>query len=208
MRKLGDILKEARQSKHITKQEAAKKLLLKEEIIDSLEEGNWNALPEPAYVKGFIRNYAQFLDLEPQKLQALYRAEFDEKNYPKKTHYSRNKKRFMFTPEKIMPTVFVVAIVTFLVYLTIQYTSILSAPKLQVFSPQDNITITTPIIEVSGRTQNEATVSVSGEIISVDSSGNFNHQITLEEGRNIIEVVASYRFSPKTKITRVVRLSR
>jgi cytoskeletal protein RodZ len=208
MKKLGDLLRESRESKEISIEKVAKRLLLKEEIIEALENGNWSKLPEPAYVKGFIKNYADFLDIDSNRLLALYRAEFDEKKYPKKDHMTSKSKKFTVTPEKLIPLAFITAVLAFFVYLVIQYTSILSAPSLKILSPQDDITINTTIIEVSGKTQAEATVSVDGEIIAVDSVGNFSHQVKLDEGRNIIEIIASFRFSPKSKTTRTVRLSR
>ena len=114
----------------------------------------------------------------------------------------------MFTPNLIPPITAAAAVIIFLSYLFVQYTSILSAPKVTINSPADDITTTASVIEVSGKTEKDTTISIDGELVPLDPSGNFNYQIKLQDGKNIIEIVASKRLSPKTKIKRVVRLSR
>ena len=62
---------------------------------------------------------------------------------------------------------------------------------LDVMEPQDESTITISPVGVSGTTIPDAVVSVNGEIVEVDEQGNFTTMVTLEEGPNIIEVIAS-----------------
>lgn len=206
MKKLGEILQETRIAKNIEQEDVAKDLRIKVDSVQALEEGNWGALPEAAYVKGFIKNYADFLGLDANRLLALHRAEYDERKY--ESPQRRQKKRLMFTPNLIAPITFTLAVSLFLGYLALQYTSILSAPKLEIYSPQDDITTTASVIEVFGKSEKETTISIDGELVPVDESGGFTYQIKLVDGQNIIEVVATKRLSPKTKVTRLVRLSR
>ncbi len=62
---------------------------------------------------------------------------------------------------------------------------------LQVTEPKDESIVTTSIISVSGTTNQDAVVSVNGETVEVDEQGNFTTTVALEEGPNIIEVIAS-----------------
>jgi hypothetical protein len=62
---------------------------------------------------------------------------------------------------------------------------------LDVMEPQDESTVTISPVSVSGTTIPDAVVSVNGEIVEVDNQGNFTMMVTLEEGPNIIEIVAS-----------------
>ncbi|OGD86436.1 hypothetical protein A2870_01020 [Candidatus Curtissbacteria bacterium RIFCSPHIGHO2_01_FULL_41_11] len=208
MQKLGEILREARSSKNKSVSNAAGELLIKPEFIEALESGDWQALPEPAYVRGFIKNYSNLLSLDANRLLALYRAEYDENKFPKKQSPLKGKKRLMFTPNKLTPLAFILTAIVFFVYLTIQYTSILAAPKLKIYTPPNDINTTASIVEVSGNTEADTAVSIDGELVAVDSSGDFRHQIKLDEGQNIIEIIASKRLSPKTKETRIIRLTR
>ena len=208
MQKLGEIFQEARKAKNISIEKAASDLHLKPQILEALETGNWQQLPEPAYVRGFMKNYANLLSLDSNRLLALYRAEYDEKKFPHRVFPLKGKKRLMFTPNKLAPFAFITTTIIFLAYLTIQYASVLSAPKLEIYTPQDDSNTTASVIDISGITEKEATVSIDGELVAVDPTGNFRHQIKLDEGQNIIEIIASKRLSPKSKETRIIRLIR
>ena len=62
---------------------------------------------------------------------------------------------------------------------------------LTVTQPADNSIINTDKVEVMGCTSSRAVVSVNGELAEVDEEGNFTMMVVLEEGPNIIEVIAS-----------------
>ena len=62
---------------------------------------------------------------------------------------------------------------------------------LTVTEPQDETTVYTSDIVVKGQTNSDAVVSVDGVTIEVDAEGNFSTTVTLEEGPNLIEVLAS-----------------
>ena len=66
---------------------------------------------------------------------------------------------------------------------------------LQVTNPEDGSEVTAETIQVSGNTIPDAVVSIwineDIEVADVDEDGNFSITVTLEEGPNIIEVVAS-----------------
>lgn len=62
---------------------------------------------------------------------------------------------------------------------------------LKVTEPKDESTVTSSVIPVSGTTSPDAVVSVNSEMVEVDERGNFSTMVTLEEGPNIIEVIAS-----------------
>lgn len=206
MRQVGEILREARETQHLSTRTVAKNLLLKEEVIFAIEEEDWAKLPEPAYIQGYIKNYAKLLGLDSTRLLALFRGQYDARKFAKTI--APRKRRLMFTPNLIVPATLALAVAIFTLYLLFQSTAIAQAPKLEVATPQDDITTTATIIEIAGQTEKDATVSVDGQLISVDEFGNFSHQIALVEGQNIIEVIASKPLSPKTKVTRIIRLSR
>jgi len=69
------------------------------------------------------------------------------------------------------------------------------APKPEFFltvpEPTDNSIFNADKVEVMGRTTPGAIVSVNGELADVDEEGNFTMMVVLEEGPNIIEVIAS-----------------
>lgn len=62
---------------------------------------------------------------------------------------------------------------------------------LRVQSPADESTVSQSPIVVRGTTAPGAVVSVDGALADTDAAGNFACAVDLEEGANVIEVVAS-----------------
>lgn len=69
---LGSLLKEARLAKNIELAEVVKATCIRQSIIESLEQGDFDKIGVETYVKGFIRTYADFLSLDTAPLLALY----------------------------------------------------------------------------------------------------------------------------------------
>jgi hypothetical protein len=70
-------------------------------------------------------------------------------------------------------------------------TTLPAALSLEVSSPRDNSIVRSAEIPVTGQTSPDATVSVNGQLADVDSSGSFEALLALEEGPNLIEVIAT-----------------
>ncbi len=70
--KLGETLREAREAKGVTLHQAEAVTRVRGKYLMALEDADWGSLPEPLYVKGFIRSYARYLGLDPLNLIAQY----------------------------------------------------------------------------------------------------------------------------------------
>lgn len=71
---LGAALRTARKRLEMSIDEAAHQLRMSPRQVLALEEDNLEALNSPAFVRGFIRNYARLLKLEPEPLLEAHRA--------------------------------------------------------------------------------------------------------------------------------------
>ncbi|MCA9994966.1 MAG: helix-turn-helix domain-containing protein, partial [Anaerolineales bacterium] len=72
MDELGQILREARENKGLTLEEVQAETRIHARFLTALEKGDYAVLPTPVHVRGFLRNYARFLGLDPQPLLARY----------------------------------------------------------------------------------------------------------------------------------------
>lgn len=70
-RRLGDILRERRESLNLTIKDVADMTKLKKSTILALEEGNYKELQEPVYIRGFLKIYASVLNLDYEELYPL-----------------------------------------------------------------------------------------------------------------------------------------
>ena len=72
MESIGDTLREARQAKRASLEDASRATKIKIEILEQLEADEFDRLAAPTYTKGFLRLYAEYLGLDGQSLVDAY----------------------------------------------------------------------------------------------------------------------------------------
>lgn len=77
MESLGQRLREAREARGLSRQDAATRLRLQVKLVRALEEDDNDSLPPPAFVVGYLRSYARLLGLAEDEVLAAYRAQGD-----------------------------------------------------------------------------------------------------------------------------------
>jgi cytoskeleton protein RodZ len=73
---LGEVLREARRRKGVTLAQAEKVTRIQAKYLKALEDEDYESLPGHVYAKGYLRNYAQYLSLDPDKVMQLYPSYF------------------------------------------------------------------------------------------------------------------------------------
>lgn len=68
---VGVLLSDERVRRGISIQQAADYLKLSKKQIEALEKDDYRELPGATFVRGFVRNYAKYLELDPAKLMAM-----------------------------------------------------------------------------------------------------------------------------------------
>ena len=68
----GQIFREAREAKHISYEQIVQDLKIQPYYLEALEDEQVSAFPSMPMMRGFVRNYAQYLELDPQEMLALY----------------------------------------------------------------------------------------------------------------------------------------
>lgn len=212
MRTVGQVLKQEREAKFYSLEEVEKATKIRKELLEALEKGHNQKLPPQTFVQGFIKNYGKFLNMDTEKLLAIYRREFsDLKNPPRILESFSNpvdKKGFRITPAKFLGSVILSLVVLFFVYLWFEYRFLVGAPFLEIVSPQDQQTISSDVIIVSGRADPEAKVSINNQEIQIDQSGKFSQEIKLFDNVNTIVISAISKDSKTSKIERTVFLKK
>lgn len=70
---LGERLLAAREAKKLTLQDVSDSLRFSVKQISALERGDYDALPDAMITRGFIRNYARFVEIDAEPLLTSYR---------------------------------------------------------------------------------------------------------------------------------------
>jgi transcriptional regulator with XRE-family HTH domain len=75
---IGSTLKQTRQRLGLEIREVEERTKIRIKYLRALENEEWDVLPAPAYVRGFLRAYADLLELDGEVLADEYRRQFEE----------------------------------------------------------------------------------------------------------------------------------
>jgi len=75
---LGDQLRQARQERNLSLEQAAEGTRIRVHYLEALETGDFSRLPSKAQARGFLRAYAGFLNLDPERLLGIPEDEIEE----------------------------------------------------------------------------------------------------------------------------------
>lgn len=208
MKTVGEILKQEREKQDKTILQIHRETKIPQKTLEALEADNFTSLPPATFVKGFIRVYAQTLDLEPKKLLAIFRRDWQESEkgeiVPKGLSQPLNPSGFGWTPK----TAFILIISTlgllFLAYIGLQLTRFLLPPKLSLESPLEGQKIEQEMVKIVGQASKDSSVYVNNQLIETDEEGKFSYQLKLFPGENRIEVKAVDRRDKETLLLRTI----
>ncbi len=68
----GQLLRAARQERGLSLEDAERETRIRREFLEALEADDYQRLPPPVYVRGFIRTYARWLGLDPEQVVSLF----------------------------------------------------------------------------------------------------------------------------------------
>jgi cytoskeletal protein RodZ len=198
MRTVGQILRESRVGKHLTLPQVEQTTKIRVKFLEAIEADDYTKLPSLAYAKGFVKNYSEFLGLNPSDMMAFYRRQTQEISrsslLPKGMSEPLNASPFRLTPTRFLMLIASILVGLFLLYLGLQYTKLQSAPSLIIESPQNKIVSDQPRIDFFGKTDTDATVTINGVSVIVRSDGRFFDQVKLDPGVNKVVITATSRY--------------
>jgi len=94
--RIGLQLKNARCDKNLSQTDVAEELKIRKEYIEAIEKGLFSDLPGPTYAIGFVRSYAQMLELDQAAIVERFRSEIAGLEKETKLHFlvPDNERRF------------------------------------------------------------------------------------------------------------------
>lgn len=72
LRQIGDYLRQVRETQSVSLEKVAKDTFIPLRLLNALEVGEVERLPEPIYIKGFIRRYADVLELDGAEIAEAF----------------------------------------------------------------------------------------------------------------------------------------
>lgn len=201
---LGAILKAARAKADASIEQAEIGTKVRARYLAALEEGQFDELPAEAYNVGFVRSYAQFLKLDPDKIVQLYREERSRGRVGANHHNVLAPKKmgdwkFLVTPKIIGIATSFLLFGGVVSYIVIQVNNFAKPPILQISNVPSEFTSDQDLIQLQGRTSVGSNVLMNAESIYVKADGSFAQDIQLSPGVNEILVLARSRAQKESK---------
>jgi cytoskeletal protein RodZ len=195
MKTVGEVLTSERKKQNVTLEEVTRKTKIPLATLEALEQDDYSSLPQPPFVKGFIRNYAQELGLDPEKVLAIFRRDHQLEKDKLTTGGIKAplEEGFSWTPKTTVILFSVLILTTLAGFLFLQVKSYLFSPDLTILSPKQGERIKSDSVKVTGKTIPDATVYINDQLATLEFDGNFSYNLKLISGENLITVKALNR---------------
>ncbi len=202
---LPERLTAAREHKGVDLYRAERDTKIRVHYLAALERGEYRELPGAVYTKGFLRNYALYLGLDPDDVIRQWKRERGGAAIPAEPVLAVPKPLtapragLVFSPVVIVAALLTVLIAVFAVYIGIQLVRFAKPPTLAVTSPaqavidvaEDATSYTLRGTSIPGAT---ITIDAAGRDqpyrVSADASGRWTADVELRRGRNQFDISA------------------
>lgn len=198
---LPERLYDARERKGVDLYRAERDTKIRVRYLGALERGDYRELPGAVYTKGFLRNYALYLGLDPDEVLDQWRRERgDSKEVTPVLAVPRPmaapRQGLTFSPSLVVFALLTLGVLAFGAYLGVQLLRFAKPPTIAVTNPA------TAVVEVDdaatdytlrGTSTAGATVSIATPgrdpyNVSADASGHWRADVELRRGRNEFQV--------------------
>ncbi len=193
----------ARERKGVDLYRAERDTKIRARYLAALERGDYRELPGAVYTKGFLRNYALYLGLDPDEILLQWRRERgDPREAPAVIAVPRPiaapRRGLTFSPSLVVFALLAVAVILFGVYLSFQLLRFAKPPTISVTEPA------AAVIEVDEDTTSyvmEGMTIPGGSVtvktadremrVNADSAGRWSSSVDLRRGENQFEINAT-----------------
>lgn len=212
---LPDRLVAARERKGVDLVRAERDTKIRVRYLSALERGDYRDLPGAVYTKGFLRNYAIYLALDPEDVLRQWRRERGDQVGPEPIIVPPRPLEEPARPLRFSPSVVVAALLTagvilFFVYLSSQLLRYSKPPELAVTTPATAVLevgedTTTYLLSGTATAGATITIKAAGQTqpirVTAQASGEWSYQVDLRRGQNRFDIDAINQETGKSSET-------
>jgi cytoskeletal protein RodZ len=197
---LGERLSKFRTEARLTVLDMAKAIKVQAKYIEFLEKGVYEKLPADVYVRGYLRSYARYLNIDEESLVRLYEQErnisqsINPSVVKKPGFHERQEKTYTFSFRSVVIGIITCIILGVTFYLWAQFRQFTTEPLLALSEPNTNAVVGGKSVWLRGKTDRGTQVTVNQKAIFVSPDGSFEEEISLQNGVNQVVVRAVNRF--------------
>jgi cytoskeletal protein RodZ len=209
---VGETLQLARERKGVDLYRAERDTKIRLKYLSALEDSDYDELPAPVYVKGFLRNYAIYLGLEPDEILERWRDEMEQARTatrvavipPPMPLAEPGGRRLHITPAMVVAGLVLLVIFAFVGYIGVQLARFVEVTPLTVTNPPDRFSqVDDTSITLAGTSSPGASIRITGPgdllyNVSADEDGAWSREVPLALGRNDFRITATDPVTQRT----------
>jgi len=204
METLPEYLKATRESFSYSIAEVSHRSGISEKFIRDLEGGYYHRLPANVYVLGFLKKLAEIYGVDELQLEEQYKKEREiHENihkYASGQIYTKSKlSQFSITPKTLILAISILVVLSVIIYLGYQVHAVNVPPKINIVQPKNGEVVSTASVLLSGTVDPGSKLTVNGQSIFVDGSGNFKQLVSVGAGQRILTFVADSTFGKESQ---------
>lgn len=215
---LAAILKHRRESLEIALSEAEQATRIRLSYLEAIESGDYDSLKDDVYSRGYVRNYADYLGLDPKPIMKIYEreraSEREMRRQSRRKHGGSVKlglkpirsNRMIVTPRTFLLVSILSMFAVVVLYIGWQV-AVLSAPPRININTSEATVVTTNFGYISGRVDGGADLYINDSPVLVAADGSFRERIAVVDGRNEIRLSAKNRLGKTAAETYIITAS-
>lgn len=210
--RLGELLRKRREELEISLDEAETATKIRQKYLELIESDRLQKLPNDVYTRGYVKNYAEFLGFDTKEILKLYTVERHKQASsapPQPKHKNPlglrpiDSQSVIFTPKSIIITLAAILIIGLFTYVGWQFSQLSAPPKINL-NNQDQSTVNTSFVIVSGDVDSGSDVFINDSPVLSTADGSFSERVALADGTNQIKVSAKNKFGKESSKTILV----
>lgn len=209
MKTIGETLISRREHLKLSLDDIEKKLHIRKRYLVAMENNDFSAFSSPNYIRGFIKNYSEFLGLDSDKVLPVFRRQYEAKEekeiMPKGVSNPLDNPVLKVTPHRAAIVSVVFILLVFFIYLFSQGRGLIGAPKLVLDEPDRDMVVGVEELVLVGRVNPEADLFINGKASKVSPEGEFSIKTVLNKGVNEFTIEAVNKNGKKTTLNRNIR---
>ena len=185
----GEVIKNKRESLGKSLIAVSTDTKIQKRYLEYIESNQFDKFDSEIFASGFLKIYSKYLELDVEKILALYRRDtrLDTK-IPKKGNLRTQKEKLKISPKLIAILTLSIFLLSIVGYIGYQIYKFQKPPVLTVSQPLNEYVSDTEITLIKGVTETSSVVNINNEKIDVNESGEFEYEFKLTEGVNSITV--------------------
>jgi len=201
MQTVGNLLRQARINQKLTLSQLSRQTKIPKKTLKALEKNRFDQLPPPTYIKGFIKNYSQVVNLDVDKTIAVFRRDLAQtkatKIIPQGLPKPLNRPNLQLSSRLTMWATALIFFLFLFGYLGFSLYQLYQPPKLTINTPTEGQEVASPVI-VKGKTDHDATLTLDGKTLNLETDGRFTTVYSAPPGAAEIKFLATSRRQKST----------